>query len=498
MSGPRRSFWAIVKVVEMRLRMIVVMAVTGLAFGYWDTLAYRIEAWSRPPRQDRGEARRVEHYCPMHPSVVLEAPSSCPICGMPLARREPREAAVPDGSPSRVRLTPGQVAQAGVRTVEVGLGRREEEWSTVGYVGYDESRRFQVASNTRGHLRVDRLHARSEGVIVQQGERLAELYGYDVAQAIRLYLDAIAARRAGAGERDGTLAAPAGDPEERVRLAADGLRVLGIRQDQIRALEAGNPAAEALPLLAPIGGHLVRKAALEGQYVAEGEVLYEIADLSRVWILAQVFEDQLGRVEVGRRIEATVPAFPGETFAGRIAMIAPALDAVTRTAAVRFEIDNPGYRLRPGMFAAVTLRLSPVRGDSRERLLCPVSGLALGSMGRAQDVDVDGRTVRVCCAGCIPKLKSNPTAYLRGQEPSSDDMVLCVPASAVIDTGSARVVYVESSPGIFEGRSVSLGVRMGDRYPVLSGLVSGERIAAAGAFLIDAETRLSGSPGSTP
>jgi Cu(I)/Ag(I) efflux system membrane fusion protein len=483
--------WTIVKVIEIRLRFVILMVATALLFGYWDTLANHFEKWRRPSGEIRAGRDRVEYFCPMHPSVVVDTAVHCPICGMPLCRRVRTASSLPpEGVLSQVNLTPGRVAQAGVRTVPVGFARHDEQLTTVGYVSFDESRYFKVASNARGHLRVDRLCALSEGVAVQAGQPLAELYGYDVSQAIRLYLDALTARRHGPEHSNGPQPAPPGDPEERVGLAAQGLKVLGVRQDQIDALTAGNPTSEFLPLLAPISGHVVRKAVYEGQYVSEGEVLYEIADLSRVWVVAQVFEDQLGRVEVGRRIDATVPTFPGELFPGRVALIAPTLNPVTRTAAVRFELDNPGHRLRPGMFATVTLSLTPAASVSLGQTTCPVSGRRLGSMGRALQVEVGGRKVGVCCDGCAPKLKSNPAKYLSGPDPSSANVVLSVPESAVIDTGSRKIVYVESRPGLFEGRAVTLGPRAGDEYPVLAGLAPGERVAAAGAFLIDAETRL--------
>jgi len=243
---------------------------------------------------------------------------------------------------------------------------------------------------------------------------------------------------------------------------------------------------------------VIRKDVYEGQYVPEGAVLYEITDLSHVWVVARVFEEQLGRVEVGCRADAMVPAFPGVAFPGRVAMIAPALDPVTRTAAVRLELDNPDHRLRPGMFATVTLSLAPAHRAQREQPTCPVSGLRLGSMGRAVQVEMGGRTVGVCCDGCVPKLKSDPARYLAGPDPSCDDAVLSVPESAVIDTGSRKVVYVESGPGLFEGRAVTLGTRAGNQFAVLEGLAPGERVAAAGAFLIDAESRLDPATRGTP
>jgi Cu(I)/Ag(I) efflux system membrane fusion protein len=116
-------------------------------------------------------------------------------------------------------------------------------------------------------------------------------------------------------------------------------------------------------------------------------------------------------------------------------------------------------------------------------------------MGRALLVPVDGRTVGVCCDRCVPKLKSDPAKYLEGLVPSSDDVVLSVPESAVIDTGPRKVVYVESGLGVFEGRAVTLGPLAGDCYPVLAGLAPGERVAGTGAFLLDAESRLNPATG---
>jgi Cu(I)/Ag(I) efflux system membrane fusion protein len=111
-------------------------------------------------------------------------------------------------------------------------------------------------------------------------------------------------------------------------------------------------------------------------------------------------------------------------------------------------------------------------------------------MGRAVQVDVGGRTVEVCCDGCVAKLKSDPARYALAPHPLDDNAVLSVPESAVIDTGARKIVYVESGAGLFEGRAVALGARAGNQFPVLDGLAPGERVAAAGAFLIDAESRL--------
>jgi Cu(I)/Ag(I) efflux system membrane fusion protein len=121
---------------------------------------------------------------------------------------------------------------------------------------------------------------------------------------------------------------------------------------------------------------------------------------------------------------------------------------------------------------------------------CPVTNTKLGSMGDPILVEVKGRKVWLCCSTCPPKLKAEPARYLARLAPSPRDEVLSVPELAVIDTGSRKVVYVEAEPGVFEGRRVVLGPRIGDRFPILEGLAPGEKVAAAGAFLIDAESRL--------
>jgi Cu(I)/Ag(I) efflux system membrane fusion protein len=254
--------------------------------------------------------------------------------------------------------------------------------------------------------------------------------------------------------------------------------------------------------------------------------MFEVADLRHVWVQAQVYEDQFAAVRVGQAVEASVEAFPGEAFGGTVGFIDPAFDPATRTVNVRYDLENADLRLRPGMFARVTLRTPvadtpafraraqararaaaarPMEGKVRrlgrgpaEQEVCPVTEARLGSMGEPIPVMVRGIEVWICCAGCEAKLRDQPDRYLARLGPAAtapEEGVLTVPESSVIDTGTRTVVYVESEPGVFEGRAVVLGPRSGDRYPVLEGLAPGEKVADAGAFLIDAETRLNPAAG---
>ena len=239
--------------------------------------------------------------------------------------------------------------------------------------------------------------------------------------------------------------------------------------------------------------------------------MFEVADLSHVWVQAQVYEDQFASIREGETVEATVNAYPGEVFRGKVAFIDPVLNPATRTVNVRYDLPNVDLKLRPGMYATVTLKTpvadsplfqastsrapSPGRSirtvslTAEEQKICPVTKAKLGSMGDPISIELEQRKIWVCCAGCPPKLKAEPARYLVVLAPPTNG-VLSVPETAVIDTGDRKVVYVEAQPGVFEGRQVVLGPRIGDRYPVLDGLTAGDKVAAAGAFLIDAESRL--------
>jgi RND family efflux transporter MFP subunit len=181
----------------------------------------------------------------------------------------------------------------------------------------------------------------------------------------------------------------------------------------------------------PVSGTVVQKSVVEGQYVQEGTDLYLLADLSRVWLVAQVYEFELGRLHAGQPVTATVAAFPGREFSGRILFIEPTLERETRTARVRVVLPNPRGALKPGMFADARL------------------ALPLGER-------------------------------------------LSIPRSAVIDTGMRQVVYVETATGTFTPRDVKLGAAAGDRREVLEGLREGEMVVAAANFFVDSQAQLGG------
>jgi Cu(I)/Ag(I) efflux system membrane fusion protein len=405
-----------------------------------------------------------------------------------------------------------RVSQAGIETSEVSYAPLSETITTVGSVTFDERRLARISSKTKGMSRLEKLYVNFTGESVKAGEPLGELYSPELYQAVRELLLAQSSAKGRAPAQSAFGRSLLGSEGDLVGLAREKLSRWGITAKQVDEILQKGKADYNVPILSPIGGIVTRKNVVEGQYVAEGEALFEIADLSHVWVQAQVYENQFSALKVGQVVEARVEAYPGETFRGKVAFIAPSLNPATRTVDVRYDLENADYRLRPGMFATVRLntpvadtpafrsRLAAVAPHvghadhasltADEQKVCPVTTLKLGAMGEPVSVDIDGNKVWTCCGACPPKLRAEPAKYLARLAPAPRDAVLTVPESAVIDTGSKKVVYVETDPGVFEGREVVLGAVSGDRYPVLEGLSPGEKVAAAGSFLIDAENRL--------
>jgi Cu(I)/Ag(I) efflux system membrane fusion protein len=505
----------VIKVVELRLRFVALMAITGLVFAYWDTIWNSYDKWMRPNPPHYTAAADVEFYCPMHPHVVQSESGSCPICGMVLAKRTKGTApALSAGVTARVALTSSRVEQAGIKTVAVDYAPLEQVLTTVGYIAFDERRMATIVSKVPGKSRIEKLHVNVTGQDVEAGQPLAELYSPELSQAIQELLNA--SRRALPAIELKTDIGRAVDKDRRemARASVEKLRRWGIGQGQIDEILTQGKTNFTLPILSPKKGHVFKKNVVEGQEVTEGYPMFEIIDLDTVWLQAQVFEHQLALIHEGQDAVGAVEAFPGERFVGRLEFIQPHLDLTTRTVEVRYALPNADHRLRPGMFATLTLK-APMAGmpafkqqftvsepagaavEARsdpgttfDQKNCPVTAAKLGSMGDPVAVQVQGRKIWTCCAACPPKLQAEPARYLVHLAPPPRDQVLSIPESAVIDTGTRKVVYVETEPGVYEGREVVLGPRSGDRFGVLDGLVPGERVAAAGAFLIDAESRL--------
>lgn len=427
-----------------RLRFIAILVGIGAVIAYWDTLAAYYEKWTRPLfGQEVVASSDTEFWCPMHPTIIRDHSDKCPICAMPLSRRKKgdkaEEETLPPGVVSRVQLTPYRVAVGGIETAEVGYQPLTLDVTAAGFVEFDERKLARITARATGKSRIDKLHVNVTGQTVSRGEPLAELYSPDLVVTIQNLMDA---RKAGNADL--------------LRMSRERLQLWGLGQDQIDdIIRTGKPITH-VTIRAPMGGHVIKKYQVEGEYVEEGSRLYDLANLSTVWIEAQVYEDEIAFLQPGLMARATTRAYPNREFVGKLAFIHPHLDANTRTLKVRFDMDNPDHELRPGMYATVKFQVPATQ-------LNPLPPDASAEQKQA---------------------------HARGE-------VLAVLERAVIDTGSRRFVYRESQPDEFEGVEVELGPRSGSTYPVLRGLRSGDRVATTGSFLIDAETRLSAGASST-
>jgi Cu(I)/Ag(I) efflux system membrane fusion protein len=328
---------------------------------------------------------------------------SPPPASRPAAAEEPRVAvSVPPEKQGRMGLRMGRVERRQVRHVV----------RTVGTVALDETREAHVHTRYSGWI--EELRANYVGRPVKRGETLCLVYSQELVAIQQEYL---AARGKG------------GVAAEVAASALDRLRLLGVPTEVITRLEQGEKPALRIPIQSPIDGYVVEKTAIQGMYVTPDMTLYRLADLSRVWIVATLYESDLPVVDVGDEGKITLTHDPTVALTARLAYIYPDVTPETRTARARLEVANQDLRLKPGMYV---------------------------------NVEIDKQL----------------------------GAVVVVPEQAVIDTGLRRIIFVKTSEERFEPREVKLGPRTGDAYAVLAGLRPGEEIVTSANFLIDAESRL--------
>ncbi len=382
----------------------------------------------------------AKFYCPMHPQITSETPGECPICHMslepipeerkrgsppPASRAKPApagSAASADAKPAPPGTTPivltlDRVQAINVRTAPVEVSARSARLRVAAVVEAPEQSRAQVRVRAAGH--VEGLRVRQTGVKVRAGELLASVYSPEIFQAQQELL-AMSAWKTG----EAAAALPVG-PDKRLEL-------LGVsKQTVARILQTKKPI-RAIGLTAPVSGHVLSKNIELGSYVTPETVLFEIVDLSKVYVIANVFQHQLGLLKTGDSASFSTPSAKGKVYEAKIDLIAPQVDLATRTGRVRFQVQNPDLGLLPGQFGTAEL------GD------------AVGSQ-------------------------------------------LSIPLDSLIDTGTAQYVFVAEAGGRFVPRSVTVEGQLGERWIVAGGLSARERVVSSAAFLIDAESRLQAS-----
>jgi len=407
---------------------LAILLVIGAGAGYlW---------FSRHPVHGPGEhsdQAPTQYTCPMHPFIIKDKPGACPICGMSLVPVQKgagdKGAKVEGGMLTELTLSPTQQLMANVETEEARTEPFAKEITAVGIVAYDQARQAKVTAWIAG--RIDRLYVTKVGDWVSRSRPVAEVYSPDLVSAQQEYLLALRSR---ATLKDSSIASISQGGEGLVSSARQKLKLMGVKDHQIAALERSGEPNIRLPIYTPLSGVVIEKLVLAGQYVNVGDPLFAIADLSKVWVDVEVYENEFPFVKIGQKVEFSSQSYPGTIFTGKVSFVYPFLDPNTRTIKVRVELPNPGGKLKPEM-------------------------------------------------------------YMRGVIRIPQGMGLTVPVTAVLDTGKRKVVWVEKEPGSYVPRDVTTADQSGGRVRILSGLTAGEKVAVSGGYLIDSEAQLKGGAG---
>jgi len=356
--------------------------------------------------------------CSMHPNIRMSEPGRCPICGMNLIPLNQGDA--DDNDPAAIHLTKDAAQLANVLTSIVTREKPVKEVRLYGKIQADE----RLMQSQTAHIpgRIEELRVNYTGESVYKGQTLALLYSPELVIAQQELIEASKIK----------------DLQPEIYEASkERLHHWKLSESQINALENSGVLQHHIDVLSNTSGIITARLVNNGDHVAEGTILFEVADLSKVWVLFDAYENDLQFLKIGDNVDFTVQAFPGANFSGKIEFIDPVIDPVTRVAKVRLEVNNQSGRLKPEMF---------------------VTGIVKARLDQFKNT-------------------------------------LVIPKSAVLWTGDRSIVYVkqpDSEEPIFKMREIGLGPMLGNSYVVKDGLNEGEEIVTQGAFSIDAAAQLEG------
>ncbi len=419
--------------------------------------------------------------CSMHPQIRLPEPGQCPICGMDLIPVT-SESGDDELSPRELKLSSTAAKLAGIQVAPVERRFVAKEIRIVGKVDYDESRIGYITAWLPG--RIDRLYVDYTGISVKKGDHLVEIYSPDIYTAQEELIQALKAVEELKNSNLSTIRETAFLTVESSR---EKLRLLGLTVEQIKEFEELGKPTDHVTIYSPMGGIVIHKNAVEGVYVSTGSRIYTIADLSKVWVLLDVYESDLEWIRYGQEVEFYAEAYQGETFKGRIAFIDPILNDKTRTVKVRVNVPNADGKLKPDMFVKAVVHSSVALGGKvmdpslAGNYICPM---------HPEIVKDSPSTCDICG---MPLVKAESLGYAN---PTIDKPPLVIPASAPLITGKRAVVYVSvpEKEGVFEGKEVVLGPRAGDYYLVEEGISEGELVVVNGNFKIDSAVQILAKP----
>ena len=366
---------------------------------------------------DNSNKNEKEYWtCKMHPQVHKDGPGACPICGMDLIKKvveDTADVSSKSDMEGMITLTTNKQILANVSTIKIKMENLKKELTAYSYLDFVEQNRKTIPAKFNG--RIEKLFVDKTGDYIKKGQPLFEIYSPDLVQAQNDYLIALSNNK--------------NDNNSLLEASRKKLELFGLTSNQIEDLKNSGKINLTLTYFSPVSGTVIEKKVQEGMYVNEGTTIYEVAELSTLWNIAEINETDLSTVKVGSNVKLKLKAYPGEEFTGKVTFIYPVINSQTRTIKVRSEFSSFNNKLKPQMY---------------------------------------GETIFSADAGTG----------------------LLIPADAIIFTGNRSVVWIKTSDGMFEARDVNVGSRFGEKYQILSGLTEGDEVAASGGFLIDSESQL--------
>ena len=375
--------------------------------------------------------KAVRYQCPMHPSVQSDRPGSAPCCGMALEPMRDAGAHAMGGASrpaGTVSIDAGLRQLQGVKLGAVERGATTHSLRLFGRVAPDETRVYSLNAAMEGSVR--EISGVTTGSIVRRDQKLASVFSADMRSALQAYITALDVQDQDPAHRAAShvVIAAGSTPSRNSQYTVERLRGMGMSVHQIEEMRRKREVPITIDILSPADGVVLSRTITLGQRFDKGAEWFRIADLGKVWILADLLEGDAPLARPGMTAKVTVPG-QANALTAVVSRVPPQFDPVSRTMKVRLELENPGARLRPDM-----------------------------------NVDVE----------------------LQVERPDA----LTVPADAVVDSGLRKTVFVEAGEGVFEPRMVETGWRAGNRVEVTSGLSAGDRIVVSGAFLVDSESQL--------